>query len=100
VADVIDAVSNRASERLTPAWRTAEEGDVARVEDYVCRRCYLVEGCPRCAEKAKKALEAEVCEFIRDGAFAVISAPMSGAQAAEALAATGLQAKFCLPVLD
>lgn len=100
VADIIDVVSHRASERRVPEWREASSEEVASVENYVCRRCYFIEGCPRCAEKAKKALEAEVCEFIREGAFAVISAPMSGTKAAEALAATGLQAKFCLPVLD
>ena len=100
VADIIDVVSRRASERRSPTWRAAEAEEIASVEDYVCRRCYFIEGCPRCAEKAKKALGAEVCEFVRDGAFALISAPMSGVQAAEALAATGLQAKFCLPVLD
>ena len=51
-------------------------------------------------EKAKAALGGEICAFIREGAFFVVSRPMSGGEAREALSATGLEAVFCLPVLD
>ncbi|MBQ9132309.1 MAG: hypothetical protein IJX62_07560, partial [Clostridia bacterium] len=100
VADIMDVLSSREGERRVPRWRKAEPADTADVADYVCRRCYLIEGCPRCAEKAKQALGAEACEFIRDGAFAVISRSMSETEANEALASVGLKAKLCLPVLD
>ena len=100
VADIMDILSHRASERCAPQWRSGEDADMADTEDYVCRRCYLIEGCPRCAEKAKAALGGEVCVFVRDGAFAVISRSMSGRDAKAALSSTGLQEVFCLPVLD
>lgn len=100
VADIIDILSHSEKERLSPVWRRAEAADVADADSFVCRRCYLIEGCPRCAEKAKAALGAEICEFVREGAFAVVSRPMSGSEAREAFASTGLDAVFCLPVLD
>ena len=100
VADILDILSHKESERLSPVWRRAKAEDVADADELVCRRCYLIEGCPRCAEKAKAALGGEICAFIREGAFFVVSRPMSGGEAREALSATGLEAVFCLPVLD
>ncbi len=100
VADIIDILSHRASDRMLPQWRTATEDDIADASDYSCRRCYLIEGCPMCAAKAKAALRTEDCVFVEDGRFAVVSASMSAREAAAALASTGLEALFCLPVLD
>ena len=100
VADIIDILSGRADERRLPHWTAAQESEIADAGAFVARRCYLIEGCPRCAEKAKKALDTEICEFVEDGAFAVISRPMTAAEADAALAAVGLQAKISLPVLD
>ena len=100
VADILDILSHKVSERLAPVWRRAKAEDVADADALVCRRCYLIEGCPRCAEKAKAALGGEICAFIREGAFFVVSRPMSGGEAREALSASGLEAVFCLPVLD
>ena len=100
VADIIDILSQRAKERKLPVWKTASEADLADPADYVCRRVYLIEGCPKCAAKAKAAFGTEECEWISDGAFAVITSAMSAKAAAEALAASGLEAKLCLPVLD
>ena len=55
----------------------------------------------KCAEKAKQAFDAdeEPC-FVADGKFAVITRIMTAKEAAEALAATGLKATLCLPILD
>ena len=100
VADILDILSHKEGEHLSPVWRRAKTEDMADANAFVCRRCYLIEGCPRCAEKAKGALGAEICEFVREGAFFVVSRPMSGKEAEEALASTGLEAVFCLPVLD
>ncbi|MBQ7335356.1 MAG: homoserine dehydrogenase [Clostridia bacterium] len=100
VADILDVLSHRASERRLPAWRVATAEDMASSEDYVCRRCYLIEGCQRCAAKAKAALGTEDCVFLEGGTFALISRPMSEKDANAALASTGLTPRFCLPVLD
>ena len=100
VADIIDILSHRAEERRLPVWVQATESDVADPADYICRYCYLIEGCPKCAAKAKAALETETCEFICEGKFAVISKPTTKQKADEALAAAGLDAVLSLPVLD
>ncbi len=100
VADIIDILSHRTDERKLPQWRAATADEIANADDYACRRCYLFEGCPKCAEKAKKALRAEDCVFVEDGKFAVVSARMTAKETSSALAPTGLKAVFCLPVLD
>jgi homoserine dehydrogenase len=99
-ADIIDIFTHRAEERKLPVWMPATEADLADPADYVCRYCYLIEGCPKCAAKAKAALETEACEFVSEGKFAVISRPMTKGQADEALAKAGLEAELSLPVLD
>ncbi|MBQ8311168.1 MAG: homoserine dehydrogenase [Clostridia bacterium] len=100
VADVIDILSHRSAERKLPVWVPAAEDDVACACAYVCRRCYLIEGCSRCAEKAKAALNSETVVMLEGGRFAIVSAAMSEKDASAALAATGLTPIFCLPVLD
>ena len=100
VADIIDILSHRTDERKLPQWRAATADEIANADDYACRRCYLFEGCPKCAEKAKKALRTEDCVFVEDGKFAVVSARMTAKETSSALAPTGLKAVFCLPVLD
>ena len=100
VADIIDILSNKTSERKMPVWKVATEADMASSADYVCRRAYLVEGCVRCAEKAKAALKTEECVMLEGGRFAVVSAPMSETEATAAFASTGLDAIVSLPVLD
>jgi len=100
VADILDILSQRAKDRRLPQWRSAAAEDVADAADYKTRRCCLIEGCAKCAEKAKKALSAEVCETVAEGKFAVISAPMGEKEAADALQAAGLEAVLWLPVLD
>ena len=100
VADIMDILSNRASERKLPMWTTATPELLADSADYTARRCYLIAGCPKCAEKAKNALNAETCVCVEDGKYAVVSAPMTAKAASEALASTGLEVIFCLPVLD
>ncbi len=100
VADVIDVLSHRTAERRLPTWTRANACDVADVKDFACRRCYVIEGCSRCAEKAKAALSAEECVSLEGGKFAVVSAKMTAKAADAALASTGLQPVITLPVLD
>ncbi|MBE6553985.1 MAG: homoserine dehydrogenase [Ruminococcaceae bacterium] len=100
VADIIDILSHRTAERRLPKWKRAEPADLADTADYACRRCYLFDGCPKCAEKAKKALGTEDCTFITDTKFAVISPVMTARDAALAIEQSGLTPIFVLPVLD
>ena len=100
VADIIDILSNRADERKLPQWNVAKAEDIADPAQYACRRCYVIEGCPKCAEKAKQAFGAEDPIFVADGKFAVITPIMTAENAAKALASTGLCATLCLPILD
>lgn len=100
VADIIDILSHKAEERGVPTWVEASDDMIADPADYVCRRCYLISGCPKCAEKTQKALGAESFVEVADGKFAIVSAPMSEKAATEAFAATGVEQIFCLPVLD
>ena len=99
VADIIDILSNRTSDRKLPVWRAAEAEEIASADDYIARRCILISGCPRCAEKAKTALESDTVAMM-DGKFAIISKPTTKKAAEAALRACGLEAIFSLPVLD
>jgi homoserine dehydrogenase len=100
VADIIDILSHKAEERILPKWKIAEPSDVADPALYACRRCYVIEGCPKCAEKAMRAFDTEDCRFIADRKFAIVTPVMTEKTSAAALASTGLVAKLCLPILD
>ena len=100
VADIIDILSHRAEERKVPSWKAATADMIADPADYTCRRCYLISGCPKCAEKTQKALGADSFVEVADGKFAIVSAAMSAKAAEAAMAATGVDVIFCLPVLD
>lgn len=100
VADILDVLSHRSSERKLPLWKTAEASDVAATASYTCRRVYVFEGCARCAEKAKAALATECAAFLEGGKFAALSAAMTATDADAAVAAAGLSPLFVLPVLD
>ena len=99
VADIIDVLSNRTHEYKLPVWKVAEPSDVADPSAYTCRRCFLIEGCPHCAEKAKTVLNTTEVAML-DGKFAVVSAPMTAADAEQALSSVGLSPVWSLPVLD
>ena len=100
VADVIDILSGRTSARRLPIWERVTADEVADAKDFVCRRCYVIEGCSKCAEKAKAALSAEACVTLEGGKFAVVSARMTATAADAALSCAGLEAVITLPVLD
>ncbi len=100
VADILDVLSNRANERRLPQWTVATEGEIAQADAFTAPRCFLFEGCARCAEKAKAALQSERCVFLEGGRFAVVSAPMTASQAEAAIAKTGLAPIVSLPVLE
>ena len=100
VADVIRIAKSIDAPPACPTWAPAKEGDLAPIDNYVCRRVYVVEGCQKCAEKAKSTFEVDRTEFFTGGYFAVVTPALSGKEAAERFAKTGLDAKFVLPILD
>ena len=100
VADILDILSGRSTDRRLPHWTVAGEDDMASADEFVCRRAYVFEGCPRCEAKAKAALATEDSVWLTDGKFAVISARMTAAAAEEAVNATGLCPILSLPVLE
>ncbi len=99
VADIIDILSGRAKERALPQWRVATDADLADIKEFSCRRCYVFEGCPKCADKASSALDAQTC-VMGDGQFTLISSKMTATEAQAALATLGMTPVLCLPVLD
>lgn len=100
VADVIDILSQRTAERRLPIWKSASSTDIASVDELFCRRCFVIEGCHKCAEKAKAALHTDECVFLDGGRFAVVGAKMTACEAREALASVNLSPVITLPVLD
>ncbi len=100
VADILDILSHRSAERRLPVWRIATDDDIAAKETFVCRRCYIIEGCSRCAEKAKAAFKTDTCIFLDGGKFAVVSERMSETAANDALCTVGLSPISVLPILD
>ena len=100
VADIIDVLSHRASERKLPVWRGADADEIASADVYRCRRVYLIEGCHRCAEKAMAALGADQYTAVENGRFAIVSTPTTQSAALAALAACDLQPVLSMPVLD
>ena len=100
MADILDILSGRSTDRRLPRWQVAGEDDVADVASLSCRRVYVFEGCPKCEAKAKTALASENSVWITDGKFAVISSPMRATDADAAIKATGLCPILSLPVLD
>ena len=100
VADMLDILSGRATDRRLPKWQIATENDVADAASFACRRAYVFEGCPRCEAKAKAALASEDSVWLTDKKFAVISSKMTAADADAAIASTGLCSVLSLPVLE
>ncbi len=100
VADIIDILSHNAAERKLPEWTVATPSDIASPDGYACRRCYVIDGCPKCAQKAQNALGADCFVELGEGKFAVVSKSLCAKDAAAAIASTGVAVAFVLPVLD
>lgn len=100
VADILDILSGRSTDRRLPYWKVAGDEDMASASDLSCRRVYVFEGCPRCEAKAKSALASEDSVWITDGKFAVISSKMTATDADAAIKETGLAPILSLPVLE
>ena len=100
VADILDILSGRSTDRRLPQWQVATDDDAAKAETLVCRRAYVFEGCPRCEAKAKTALASEDSVWLTDSKFAVVSAKMTATDADAAIKETGLAPILSLPVLD
>ena len=100
VADIVNIATGAArANRLT--WQVASANAAANVSDRVCRRCYVMEGCSKCAEKTKEFFGFDSYTVDADaGTFAFISRPMSGKEADAALAACKKTLCWSMPVLD
>ena len=100
VADMLDILSGRSTDRRLPKWTTAVDADIADANAFSCRRAYVFEGCPKCEAKAKTALASEDSVWLSDRKFAVISANMTATAADAAIKETGLSPILTLPVLE
>lgn len=100
VADILDILSGRSTDRRLPHWTVADELDIADVASLSCRRVYVFERCPRCEAKAKAALASEDSVWLTDKKFAVISSKVTATVADSAIAETGLCPILSLPVLE
>ena len=100
VADMLDILSGRSTDRRLPKWTVAAEADIADAGAFSCRRAYVFEGCPKCEAKAKTALASEDSVWLSDRKFAVISANMTATDADAAIKETGLSPILTLPVLE
>ena len=100
VADILDILSGRATDRRLPRWTVATEGEIATADALCCRRVYVFEGCPRCEAKAKTALATEDSVWLSERKFAVIGSKMTATDANAAIEATGLSPILSLPVLE
>ncbi len=99
VADILNAASPTSRPKAL-AWAVATEEDLADADERVCRRCFVLEGCAKCAEKCKSHFGYESYIVLEDGAFAFISRPMNGAEAKAALADCKKDLRWTMPVLD
>ena len=100
VADILDILSGRATDRRLPRWTVADDTEIADADALSCRRVYVFEGCPRCEAKAKTALATEDSVWLSERKFAVIGNKMTATDANAAIEATGLSPILSLPVLE
>lgn len=99
-ADIVQIAKSLQNPPKYRSWESADKKDLAPADAYVCRRVWAVEGCHKCAEKAMAAFGSDRVEFFDGGFFAILTPALSGKEASERFAKTGLSAKFVLPVLD
>ena len=100
VADILDILSGRSTDRRLPHWTVATDDEIANADALCCRRVYVFEGCPRCEAKAKTALATEDSVWLSERKFAVIGSKMTATDATAAIEATGLSPILSLPVLE
>ena len=100
VADILDILSGRSTDRRLPHWQVASENDMVDAGALSCRHVYVFEGCPRCEAKAKDSLTSEESVWLSERKFAVISSKMTATAANAAINATGLSPILSLPVLE
>ena len=100
VADIMN-IATGASRTNRLHWEIATGEDMAKAEDRVCRRCFVMEGCSKCAEKTKDffGYDSYVVDE-KNGSFAFISRPMNDKEASEAVAACKKALCWTMPVLD
>lgn len=97
VADIINAASATPTGRTQ--WTVAAKDAQADVSARTCRRCFVLSGCAKCAEKTKAFFGYETYT-VQEGTFAFLSRPMTGKEADEVLKACGKELVWTKPVLD
>ena len=71
------------------------------MDERICRRCFVMEGCAKCAEKTKEFFGFDTYEVDeKNGTFAFISRPMNNKEANEAVAGCKKTLCWAMPVLD
>lgn len=100
VADILNIATGAArSTRLH--WSVGCENDMADVADRVCRRCFVMEGCAKCAEKTKEFFGYDSYTVNGENStFAFISRPMNDREADAAVTACKKTLCWTMPVLD
>ena len=99
VADILAAVSSKNEPKL-PKWSVADADETAHVSLRVCRRCFLFEGCAKCAEKCKEIFGFDRAVIRNDGTFAFLSKAMNDTEADEAVKSCKKTLVWTMPVLD
>ena len=100
VADIVN-IANGASRTNRLHWEVASAEDMAAVEARTCRRCFVMEGCAKCAEKTKAIFGYETYEVDeKSGTYAFISQPMNDKEATAAIAESKKTLCWTMPVLD
>lgn len=99
VADILNTVPGAGKPNL-PQWSVATPNDLADPADRSCRRCFVLEGCAKCAEKAKPVFGYDSYVVRENGTFAFLSRPMTESEAKQALSESGKTLRWTMPVLD
>ncbi|MBE6633464.1 MAG: homoserine dehydrogenase [Ruminococcaceae bacterium] len=99
VADIVSIASGAAS-ATAPQWRVATREDYADPAERACRRCFVLEGCSKCAEKNRARFGYESYVVKENGCFAFLGKPMTDEEALAAVRESGLNLRKMMPVLD
>ncbi len=99
VADVVSIAAGNAG-ATAPRWRIASKEDYADPADRSCRRVVVMEGCSKCADKARELFDFKACVVRENGTFAFLSESMTGKELESALQSCKSPLVWTMPVLD
>ena len=99
VADIV-SIASGAANATAPQWRLATKEDYADPASRACRRCFVMEGCSKCAEKNRERFGYDSYVVKENGKFAFIGRSMTDGEAQAAVQESGLTLCKTIPVLD